>query len=244
VGILVVTGDYKGRSGIKALYELSKVTTLPYIIYKLFTVAIFTIVQFIYPKSSFTVDAEAKRYKIPIHHVVSIKSKAAIDWIELQKPDLIVSVSCPQMIGKKILSLPKLGGINIHASLLPAYAGLAPYYWVLANGLPETGITVHYMTLKFDQGNILAQKKYPVAPHSNAFKLFYELSVLGGKALFEGVEKALNGDGGTPQDLSQYSYFSNPDDSSYKRLKQNKNYIIHLADFFHVIRMEISKNRN
>ena len=244
VGVIVVSGDYKGRTGLKSLYELSKITTLPYIIYKLFNYVIFKFVQKSFPKVKFSVEAYTREFKIPIHHATTIKSKGAIDFIKNLRPDLVISVSCPQLIGEKILTIPKFGGINIHASLLPSYAGLAPYYWVLSNGELETGITVHYMTSKFDQGNILTQRKLSIEPHMNSFRLFYNLSILGSEALFESVNKVFDRETGVVQDLSKYSYFSNPNNKSYKSLRDNGHRLINLIEFFKTIQVEIIKRKS
>jgi len=92
-------------------------------------------------------------------------------------------VSCPQRIKKDLLNLAQKAAINIHSSILPRYAGLAPYYWVLVNGEPETGVSVHYMTENFDEGNIIVQKKSVVRPGISAFNLFLKLANIGGEAL-------------------------------------------------------------
>jgi methionyl-tRNA formyltransferase len=181
----------------------------------------FKLAQIRYPQKAFEVSAFAKRYQIPVTRTASIKKNEIITYISSLQPDLIVSVSCPQMIGKKILQSAVLGGINIHSSLLPKFAGLAPYYWVLAENEKETGITVHYMTLKFDQGNILAQSKTKISPRESAFALFCKLSAAGTHILHQSVEMALAQDSGEKQDLSGYSYFSNPSFKSYVQFKKN-----------------------
>ena len=129
-------------------------------------------------------------------------------------------MSCPQRISETLLSLAKRGGINIHSSLLPAYAGLAPYLWVLANGERVTGTTVHWMTHKWDQGNILVQKECPIEPGVSVFHLFEALARLGGEALVEAVELALAGAKGSQQDLSQRSYYSHPTAAACRDLKR------------------------
>jgi folate-dependent phosphoribosylglycinamide formyltransferase PurN len=234
-GVLVITGDYKGRTGLRALWELSKVTALPYIIYKTTVYLFFKLASWLKPSFTFSVQAKSTSYGIPIKELPSVKCEEAITWIQSQQPDLIVSVSCPQMIGKRILSCARLGGINIHSSLLPKYAGLAPYYWVLSQGEIESGITAHYMTLKFDEGNILAQSKATVSEGESAFHLFTRLSSIGACTLVDAIQAALNGDLGRKQDLSQYTYFSNPTPISYKSLKSNGHSLIKLNELIAII---------
>src|SRR6478672_190728 len=57
-------------------------------------------------------------------------------------PDLVISVSCPQIFGRELLELPRLGCVNVHSALLPDYRGMLPTFWVLARGENQTGVTV------------------------------------------------------------------------------------------------------
>lgn len=243
VGILVITGDYKGRTGVRALWELGKVTALPYIVYKVFSIVLFRAAKIIFRKALFSVSDLAKLYHLSYEEMVSIKSEEAIEWVVNRRPDLVISVSCPQMIGKKILNSGKYGGINIHSSLLPSYAGLAPYYWVLSRGEKTTGTTVHYMTLKFDEGNILEQKEIPIDERESAFHLFYRLALTGNEILQNAVEKVFNGDRGYPQEMSKYSYFSNPTFESYLELRRKGHCLLRFGEIMSVIRDEIRREK-
>lgn len=238
-GVLIVSGDYKARVGLKALWEIGRRTSLPYLIYKVLTVFVFKITQMLRKNSFYSVNAMASAYGVPVKFVVAVNSDEALKWVNKHSPDLLVSVSCPQMIRRRMLSLSKLGGINIHSSLLPAYAGLAPYFWVLSNGEKETGTTVHYMTLKFDEGNILIQKRLDVLPRESAFHLFVRLANLGSIALVEAVEKALAAEPGIRQDMTCYSYYSNPDFSSYIKLRKREHCLVRLLEILTAIRAEV-----
>ncbi|HEX2980476.1 MAG TPA: formyltransferase family protein, partial [Anaerolineaceae bacterium] len=209
-GVLIVTGDYKGRSGLASIMELLKVTAWPYFFYKAFQIALFILAGKVYAKACFGVEQLARIYQIPTCSCKSVKEEKAIEWIAACSPDLIVSVSCPQFIGKAIRSLARVGSINIHSSLLPAFAGLAPYFWVLSTGQTTTGTTVHYMTQRFDEGNILVQKQLTIEPGESAFHLFTRLAYLGNDALAEAIPLALQGLPGRKQDLEKYGYFSSP----------------------------------
>jgi methionyl-tRNA formyltransferase len=175
-GILIVTGDYKARTGLRALWAIGKSTAFPYLAYKVFTIIAFRLAKNFNKQAHFSVEDVAAKYEIPTKSVVSVNSEPVLEWVAGHNLDLLVSVSCPQMIKRKMLSLPRLGGINIHSSLLPSYAGLAPYFWVLSAGEKVTGTTVHYMTLKFDEGNILSQKEMTIHSQESAFNLFNRLA--------------------------------------------------------------------
>lgn len=227
--IVIIDGDYRGRVGVKAGVELLKSMALEYFLYKIGVIVFLKVAKIIY-KKIVSVEDFVSNFSIPIIHFNSIKQKEAIEHIVSEQADLIVSVSCPQMIGKKILESAKLGGINIHSSLLPKYAGLAPYFWVLKNGEQFTGSTVHYMTLKFDEGNILAQQSVKILNDETVCHLFGRLAFLGNRLLLEGIEKALCGDPGRKQDFAQYSYFSNPDRPAIRSLNKNGHSLININD--------------
>ena len=91
-------------------------------------------------------------------------------------PDLILSFYYRKLMSKEILSLPRLGGLNLHGSLLPRYRGRAPVNWVLVNGETETGVTLHYMVEKADAGDIVTQKKVPIEIDDTALSLYGKLT--------------------------------------------------------------------
>jgi folate-dependent phosphoribosylglycinamide formyltransferase PurN len=243
-GILIITGDYKGRKGLTSLFELSKNTALPYIIYKMVSILAFKFAQGLFPKACFLVEKLAEDCGTPIYRVDKVNSKEAISWVSSIDPDLIISVSCPQKISNKMLVTSKLGGINIHSSLLPSYAGLAPYHWVLSAGETQTGTTVHYMTQKFDEGNILVQRSISIEPQESAFHLFERLSVVGSEALEEAIQLAVSGYNGRKQNLEKYSYYSNPTFQSYINLKRNKHSLLRIKELISCIRSEIHKSQS
>lgn len=237
-GILIITGDYKGRTGINAFWKLGKVTAWPYFGYKIISYAFFKVSQKLCPNRKFSVKKYAQRLNIPYKEMQSVKSVEAINWVQSLSPDLIVSVSCPQMIGKKILDSARFGGINIHSSLLPAYAGLAPYHWVLSKGEKETGISIHFMKLKFDEGNILVQRSLKISAGESAFHLFTRLAKIGNEILPVAICKVLDGEVGYQQDMNKRSYFSNPTLESYKSLHGNGHCLMRVRDFLEVFRTE------
>jgi folate-dependent phosphoribosylglycinamide formyltransferase PurN len=243
ISVMVINGDYFGRTGLRALWGLSRTTATPYILYKVYSLITLRLFQKRYPELLLSVNSLVNKHSIPVIEFASVKDKQAIEWVSNRKADLIISVSCPQMIGKNILNSARLGGINIHSSLLPANAGLAPYYWVLSKGENETGISVHYMTLKFDEGNILVQKRTDIEPGESAFSLFYRLATISREALVEGVNLAIEGDPGKPQDLSKYSYYSNPTFKSYLTLRRNGHVLIRSGEIRKVIAEEMGKAR-
>jgi UDP-4-amino-4-deoxy-L-arabinose formyltransferase/UDP-glucuronic acid dehydrogenase (UDP-4-keto-hexauronic acid decarboxylating) len=98
-----------------------------------------------------------------------------VDRIASWKPDLLFSFYYRKMIGKNILEIPRLGALNLHGSLLPAYRGRCPVNWVLVKGEEKTGVTLHFMVEKPDAGDIVGQKEVIVDFHDTARTLYDKL---------------------------------------------------------------------
>jgi len=107
-------------------------------------------------------------------------------------PDIIITCAYGQIIPKEILDVPKLGCINIHASLLPKYRGAAPIQHAILNGDEITGITLMYMDEKMDTGDIIAQSTCEILPSDNIETLHEKLSILGVNLLKEEMPKIIN----------------------------------------------------
>lgn len=238
-GVVLVTGDYKGRVGLRALWGVGRRTALPYTAYKVVQYLLFRAARVFAREGWFEVTDMVRLLGLRSISCVRVNDPEVIEWVRGLEPDLLVSVSCPQRIRKTFLSLPRVGSINVHSSLLPRYAGLAPYYWVLANGEQVTGVSVHYMTEQFDEGRLLVQMTLTVRPGMSAFDLFLSLARLGSHALLEAVDMALAGHAGMEQDLSMRSYFSNPTWESYLALRRKGFAIARLSEMLRTIREEV-----
>ena len=233
-GVVIVTGDYWGGTGWRALARLAVKTTLPYLAYKLFVIALFKLAGLVL-RGDWDVHSLVRYLRIPCLITPEINSSEVESFIANLRPDLLVSVSCPQRIRTHLLEIPSHGALNIHSSLLPAYAGLAPYFWVLAHGKPATGTTVHYMTPQFDQGNVLVQQRCEILARDSAFALFSRLAVLGRDLLPTAVDLAMNGDPGRVQGSTTSSYFSHPDWKSYRSMRRRGHRLIQIRDIVQLL---------
>jgi len=109
-----------------------------------------------------------------------------------QKPDLIITCAYGQIIPKEVLDCPKIGCFNVHASLLPKYRGGAPIHKALINGDKETGITIMYMDVGMDTGDIISQSIYSIKPEDNVGTLHDTLSKLGADLLEKTLPSIIN----------------------------------------------------
>jgi methionyl-tRNA formyltransferase len=125
------------------------------------------------------------------------------DW----QPEVFVVCDYGQILSVDTLSIPTLGGVNLHASLLPRYRGAAPINWAIANGDVETGVTVIHMTPRLDAGPCLVQKKEEIRADETAPDLEARLAQVGAVAVLEALTMLAHWDGrsalGTPQDPRQ-----------------------------------------
>jgi methionyl-tRNA formyltransferase len=113
-------------------------------------------------EQSYSVAHAARRHHVPLERVPSVNAPAFVASLRARAVDLLVSVACPQILRREILAVPAKGAINLHGALLPDYRGLLPGFWVLANGEPDAGATVHYMSEQVDQGPVILQERVPV----------------------------------------------------------------------------------
>ncbi|TXT26497.1 MAG: methionyl-tRNA formyltransferase [Gallionellaceae bacterium] len=128
--------------------------------------------------------------------------------IRALQPDFFFSFYYREMLKRELLEIPKRGALNMHGSLLPKYRGRVPVNWAIIKGETETGATLHYMTEKPDNGDIVAQQAVPILPNDTALDVFNKVTVAAEMAL-HGVLPALLA-GTAPrlkQDLSKGAYF-------------------------------------
>ena len=111
-----------------------------------------------------------------------------LDLLRKLSPDLGVLVAYGRILPEGVLSIPQLGSVNIHFSLLPQYRGAAPIAWALIRGERETGATSFWMDAGMDSGPILLQKSMPIFPEDNALTLKSRLIPLGLAVLGETLE--------------------------------------------------------
>lgn len=131
-------------------------------------------------------EAVARTRGIPVHMAPAFNDDGVYEAIRSLAPDFLFSFYFREMIQARFLALPRLGAYNLHGSLLPKYRGRAPLNWVLVKGEPETGITLHAMTPKPDDGNIVAQARLAIDWDETALSLTRKAAEAG-QALVRGA---------------------------------------------------------
>jgi methionyl-tRNA formyltransferase len=122
---------------------------------------------------------------IPVHQPEKIRAPEAQDILQKLAPNVIVIIAYGQIIPARLLPIPKLGWINLHASLLPKYRGAAPINWAIVNGETKTGVTSMRIDAGMDTGEILLQKEMEIGPAETAHELAARMSELGAQLMAE-----------------------------------------------------------
>ncbi len=123
------------------------------------------------------------------------------------KPDIIITCAYGQIIPEEILNAPKLGCINVHASLLPRLRGGAPLHHALIDGEEKTGVTIMYMDKNMDTGDIISQREYIIKDTDNVENIHDELSIIGRDLLMDTLPSIIDGTNTrTKQEESEATY--------------------------------------
>jgi len=100
--------------------------------------------------------------KISVLQPIKLKEEAFITCLKSLNPDIIIVIAYGKILPKEILSIPKNGCINLHASLLPAYRGAAPINWAIINGEKKSGVTTMYMDTGLDTGDMILKDEIEI----------------------------------------------------------------------------------
>ena len=130
----------------------------------------------------------ADAYGTTVYQPTTLKDEQIVELLRGMRCELIAVVAYGKLLPREILSMPPLGCINIHGSLLPKYRGAAPVQWAVLNGESETGVTSMVMDAAFDSGDILLSKKTLIGENETAEELYDRLSMIGAELLSETVD--------------------------------------------------------
>lgn len=130
----------------------------------------------------------AVRDGLPVFQPVRIRTPEAVEELRSYEADVFIVAAFGQILTKEILEMPRLGCLNIHASLLPKYRGASPIQQAVIDGEEKTGITIMQMDEGIDTGDILYQKELPIDGKETGASLFEKLSVLGAQAIVEALD--------------------------------------------------------
>lgn len=153
------------------------------------------------------VKSAAEDMGLPVEQHESVNKDPFAARLRELRPDVLVVAAFGQILSDEVLEAGRLGAVNVHASLLPRYRGVAPINRVIMNGEDETGVTTMYMAAKVDAGEIILARRTRIGEHETAGELYDRLAEMGGELLIETLD--LIGRGEAPrrrQDPALASY--------------------------------------
>ena len=153
------------------------------------------------------VKEKALEYGIPVYQPPKVREPEVIEEIRALQPEVIVVVAFGQILPEAILNIPRLGCVNVHASLLPKYRGAAPIQQVIIDGEKESGVTTMYMAKGLDTGDMIERVVVPIDEKETGGSYHDKLAAAGAKLILSTLEKLKQGTAPRiPQDDSLSCY--------------------------------------
>jgi methionyl-tRNA formyltransferase len=158
-------------------------------------------------------------HKVPYLYSENINAPDFLQHCQELNIDLVASVSPTQIFKENLISLPKLGCINIHTATLPKYRGLYPTYWAMASGEKTVGISIHYIEKGIDTGRIILQEELEIPPHATLDYMLRVTKLKGAELLLGAIKQIAEGAVQSFNPEGEGTYFSFPTPDSYKDFK-------------------------
>ncbi|MBP3412335.1 MAG: methionyl-tRNA formyltransferase [Oscillospiraceae bacterium] len=144
---------------------------------------------------------------LPVYQPTTFREDSVYEELKELDPDVIAVVAYGKILPQRVLDIPRLGCVNIHASILPELRGSGPVQWAILNGMDETGVTAMYMAAAMDAGDIIEIRRTPIEPYENAQSLLDRLAQIGGALLCDTLDAMEQGTvTRTPQDESKVTF--------------------------------------
>lgn len=144
---------------------------------------------------------------LPVFAPEKIKAAESVALLQELHCDLFVVVAYGQLLSEQVLAIPPRGSINIHASLLPKYRGAAPIHWAVINGEKTTGVSIMYLDLGMDSGDVIATAEVEITPDISTGELYDQLCSLGTELMLQVVADMERGEvEGQKQEEAAASY--------------------------------------
>lgn len=178
----------------------------------------------------------ASLHGLPFMKAHNVMSKDSLEFIRSQEPDIVVTLF-HQIVKEPLISLPRIGVVNIHPGLLPEFGGVQPYFWCLERGAQYSGATLHLIEDDgIDTGRLLAQTHFSVR-QGMSVQLNYYLTSLSAAKVLPSCLSLLERKEIAPvvQDLSRRGYYGFPDTPAVRRLLERHHKIVSVRDLWGIL---------
>jgi len=191
IGLTIAKGSRlkinKKRSKAVYLLSLLLIMGIPYSFYLSIKTILYKMLELIYPKSRYTLSGYAFQHRIPVSYTNNPNSQEFCEMLGKQDIDLIINQS-QFILKKRFISIPKIGVLNRHNALLPKNKGRLTPFWVLYKKETETGVSIHFVNEKIDEGNIIVQEKYKVSPNATFREIVQKNYSIAHKAMINALD--------------------------------------------------------
>ena len=162
--------------------------------------------------------AECERAGVACEAARDVNAPEFVSALKEIAPDVIVSVSCPQIFKRELISIPTNACLNVHGALLPNYRGMMPSFWMLANGETEAGVSIHEVVEQIDAGDLYGQARFEILPDDSLDSFLKRSKEVAADLLTDVLEQLQAGRLTQEKlDLSAGSYYSWPDRDAVER---------------------------
>jgi methionyl-tRNA formyltransferase len=168
-----------------------------------------------------SVASACARRGVRCEEVPDVNAPAFLDRLRLEAPDVLVSVSCPQIFRTPLIQLPRRGILNIHGAILPQYRGVLPSFWMLANAETQAGVSIYFVTgEKVDTGDRCGLRIFDIRPEDTLHSFLARSKAIAAELLLEVLDQVERGvERRDPVSLTNGSYYSWPDAGAVKRFR-------------------------
>lgn len=136
----------------------------------------------------------ARKHKIPVLYTTQINGKAAVEFIQGKMPDVIVSAYYNRILKAPVITLPRLGVLNIHPGFLPAYKGVMSYFWALKNNEARAGVSVHWINEGIDTGDVIYKRTFAVHEKTTQHQVLIKTAVIGAWLILRALGRLRRGE--------------------------------------------------
>jgi len=160
------------------------------------------------------------RHGVACEEIADVNAPEFLDRLRAMAPDLLISVSCPQIFKRPLIEIPPLGVLNIHGAILPQYRGVLPSFWMLANGERQAGVSIYFVNEKIDAGDRCGLTVFDITPDDTLDSFLRRSKRAAAELLLEVLSKVEAGTASRePLNLAEGSYYSWPDPPAVERFR-------------------------
>ncbi len=167
----------------------------------------------------------ARSRNIHLFRTLDINSKEALQKVQDYEPDLIVALYTMHIFKRPVLEIPKFGAITAHPSILPDYRGLEVFFWAMANGDNEIGVSTFAIQPTVDYGPVMNEVLLPIEPNQSMQSVYKMITVAAADLLVKSVRQLIDGSVSYRQPVGEGRYFGMPTRAAVKKfLKLGKRF--------------------